>query len=593
MRTKHFLLALMAALIWHPAITQVPADFSITAVRDHIDYLASESLKGRKTGTPETLLAAEYIREQFHTSGLKLLSDNGFQHFDVVTGIALGEKNILEIDGQSLTSGEDFTPLPFSKNGNLSARVVFAGYGFDISGDDFRWNDYKNADVTGKWAILLRGAPQTETGSDNFSGSTDERFKVMIAQDNGAAGVIFISGEKLDKDDELLPLSYDRSPAASGIPVIHLKRSIADQFLSDDEMQIATLEENIIQNMEPNSFELSVTITANVDLKKEHVTAQNVVAMIEGSDPDIHDQYLVIGAHYDHLGMGGQGSGSRTPDTLAVHYGADDNASGVAGMIELARYFSSLDEAPARSIVFAAFDAEEMGLIGSRHFVNEPLIDLEKVTAMINFDMIGRLRDNNTILVGGTGTSSETEAILDRLTEKYPLTLNYAQEGFGPSDHASFYSKDIPVIFISTGAHADYHTPRDHPSGINAEGMVSVLDFCAGLVDRLSNRDEMLTFQEAGPSSRTDHRYSFKVTLGIMPDMTSSGSDGLRVDAVRPGAPAASGGMQKGDIITAIDGNPVGNIYDYMGRLKNLEPGQMITVDVLRNGETEVLIIQL
>jgi aminopeptidase YwaD len=203
-----------------------------------------------------------------------------------------------------------------------------------------------------------------------------------------------------------------------------------------------------------------------------------------------------------------------------------------------------------------AFDAEEMGLIGSRHFVNEPLIDLKKVTAMINFDMIGRLRETNTISIGGTGTSTETEEILDQLAEKYPLTLSYSKEGFGPSDHAAFYSSDIPVFFISTGAHADYHTPRDHPSGINAEGIVRVLEFSTGLVEELSNRDEMLTFQEAGPSSRTDHRYNFKVTLGIMPDMTSSGNDGLRVDAVRPGAPAASGGMQKGDVITAIDGKP-------------------------------------
>jgi aminopeptidase YwaD len=164
----------------------------------------------------------------------------------------------------------------------------------------------------------------------------DERFKVMIAQDNGAAGVIFISGEQLDKDDELLRLSYDRSPATSGIPVIQLRRSVADQFLTDDEMQIATLEENINPNLQPNSFYISVTVTAHVDLEKEQVTAQNVVAMIEGSDPDIHDQYVVIGAHYDHLGMGGQGSGSRTPDTIAAHYGADDNASGVAGVIALA-----------------------------------------------------------------------------------------------------------------------------------------------------------------------------------------------------------------------------------------------------------------
>jgi aminopeptidase YwaD len=162
MRTKHFFLAIMVTLIWLPVQPQVPADFSKTAVRSHINYLASDSLKGRKTGTPEALAAAEYIREQFHNSGLKLLSDNGFQHFEVVTGITLGDKNLLEIDGHSLVAGEDFTPLPFSKNGNLSAPVVFVGYGFDITDDDFRWNDYENMDMAGKWAMILRGAPETE-----------------------------------------------------------------------------------------------------------------------------------------------------------------------------------------------------------------------------------------------------------------------------------------------------------------------------------------------------------------------------------------------------------------------------------------------
>jgi Zn-dependent M28 family amino/carboxypeptidase len=334
-------------------------------------------------------------------------------------------------------------------------------------------------------------------------------------------------------------------------------------------------------------------IKSNVDLVKDQAMAYNVVAMIEGGDPLLKDQFVIIGAHYDHLGMGGFGSGSRVPDTTAVHYGADDNASGVAAMIELAKYFAQPENKPARSLVFVAFDAEEMGLIGSRYFADNPPIDLAKVTAMINFDMIGRLKESNTISIGGTGTSLETTQILDRLAEKYPLQLAYSTEGFGPSDHAAFYSKNLPVFFISTGAHADYHTPRDNPESINAEGIVKVLDFSAGLVAELANRSEMLTFQEAGPSARGDHRYNFKVTLGIMPDMTSSGNDGLKVEAVRPGAPAASGGMLKGDVITAIDGNPVGNIYDYMGRLKNLEAGQVISVDIIREGKQEVLIIQL
>ncbi len=593
MRMKLLFPALFGVLVWFTATAQTPTNFSESATLEHIEYLASHDLKGRKTGARGALKSAEYIREQFRNFGLKLLAEDGFQYFDVVTGIVPGDENELIIGKNKFTVGEDFTPLPFSQNGTMTAPAFFVGYGFDITDDDFRWNDYEDVDMTGKWALILRGAPQTESESDRFSGSTDERFKVMIAQDNGAAGVIFVSGEQQVKDDELLPLTYDKSPATATIPVIHIKRSVADQYLLEDDRHIARLEKEIAITLKPMRFEITTTISATVDLQKEYVTAQNVVAMIEGSDPDLHEEYVVIGAHYDHLGMGGYGSGSRAPDTLTVHYGADDNASGVAGIIELARHFSTIEQLPARSLIFLAFDAEEMGLIGSRHFVNNPTVEPEKITAMINFDMIGRLRENKTISIGGTGTSLESEEILDRLAEETPLKLNYSKEGFGPSDHAAFYSKDIPVFFISTGAHSDYHTPRDNVEGINAQGMITVLEFSAGLMDALANRDKKLTFQEAGPSTRTDHRYSFKVTLGIMPDMTSSGNEGLKVEAVRPGAPAASGGMLKGDIITAIDGNPVGNIYDYMGRLKNLEAGQMITVDVLRDGKQEVLIIQL
>jgi len=328
-----------------------------------------------------------------------------------------------------------------------------------------------------------------------------------------------------------------------------------------------------------------------VILKKER--AQNVVAMLKGSNPALAGQYIIIGAHYDHLGMGGQGSGSRMPDTVAVHYGADDNASGVAGVIELAEKLASEKGNIGRSIVFMAFDAEEMGLIGSKYFVENPLVDLEEVIAMINFDMIGRLKPAKTVAIGGTGTSEETEQLLKDLEKNSGLEFKLSPEGFGPSDHAAFYNKDIPVFFISTGAHGDYHTPYDNVEAINALGEVMVVKFAEKLVKELANRDDMLTFQEAGPKTRARHGYNFKVTFGIMPDFTSTENDGLRVDAVRGDGPAFAGGMEKGDKIVAIDGKSVGNIYDYMGRLKNLEAGQIVTVDVIRNGKVEVLLIQL
>lgn len=593
MNIKRFCLLTASAIAVLVSLAQTPAAFTSEAAFGHIEFLASEQLKGRKPGTPEAFVAADYIRSEFLSAGAKLIMEEGFQRFDVITGISLGNENTLQIEKQPFIAGSDFTPLPFSMNGNLEATAVFVGYGMEISNDSVNWNDFQDVDLKGKWAVILRGEPKSENGIPLVAGNFDERFKVMIAQDHGAAGVIFVTGTQMDGEDNLLRLTYDKSPATAGIPVIQITRAVFDSQLTSPGREISSLEQEISGNRLPLNFEISVNINAQVDLVKDQATAYNVLAMIEGKDPLLKEQFVIIGAHYDHLGMGGYGSGSRVPDTIAVHYGADDNASGVAGMIEMAKYFSKAGNQPSRSLLFIAFDAEEMGLIGSRYIVNESPVDLAKVTAMINFDMIGRLKETNTISIGGTGTSLETEQILNRLAEKSPIKLTYSAEGFGPSDHAAFYGKNIPVFFISTGVHGDYHTPRDNAAGINSEGMVKVLDFSAGLIAELANRTEMLTFQEAGPSSRGDHRYSFKVTLGIMPDMTSSGNEGLKVEAVRPGAPAASGGMLKGDIITAIDGNPVGNIYDYMGRLKNLEAGQVITVDVQREGKQEVLIIQL
>ncbi len=590
---KKFLLSVFVFSICFAAFTQDQSKVTRGEILEHIKFLASDSLKGRKPGTAESLVAAEYIRDEFKAAGLEMLGKDGMQYFELVTDAELGDANSFYANGVSGIVNEDFVPLPFTENGHLASSSVFVGYGFDIKNDSVQWNDYEDMDVDGKWAIILRGSPDAESPTGKFDGNVAERIKVMVAKDKGAAGVIFVSGEQFDKADNLLKLSYDNSAARAGIPVVNVKRTIVDTLFSGFGVSVAKAETRILKTMAPYCFTVPAIVDVETDVVLKKERAQNVVALLPGSDPALSNQFIVIGAHYDHLGYGGQGSGSRTPDTVAVHYGADDNASGVSGVIELAEKLASEKENIGRSIVFVAFDAEEMGLIGSKYFVENPLIDLDKITAMINVDMIGRLKPAETVAIGGTGTSEESEQLLKKLAKNSGLELKYSPEGFGPSDHAAFYNKDIPVFFISTGAHSDYHTPYDTPESINSKGEVQVLDFTEKLVKDLSNRDEMLTFKEAGPKTRARHGYNFKVTFGIMPDFTSSDNDGLRVDAVRPDGPAFAGGMEKGDKIIAIDGKPVGNIYDYMGRLKNLEAGQTVTVDVMRKGKVEVLIIQL
>jgi hypothetical protein len=319
---------------------------------------------------------------------------------------------------------------------------------------------------------------------------------------------------------------------------------------------------------------------------------QNVIGFIEGSHPKLKHQYIVLGAHFDHLGLGGKGTSSRMPDTIAVHNGADDNASGVASMLEIAQKLavSQLE----RSILLVAFGAEEMGLLGSRYFVDNPVVPIDSIVAMINIDMVGRLNPERSIQVGGVKTSMESESIIDKVNTAFNFNIAKSPEGYGPSDHASFYGKNIPVFFITTGPHTDYHTPNDKTASINFKGLVDVSKFISSLVYELATLPLRLSFQEAGPkSSPTRHGRDLKVRLGIMPDVSGATNNGLRVLAVTENNPAWVAGIKKDDIITAINGQSINNVQDYMFRLKDLKPRTTISVEVWRNGETKVFLVQL
>jgi hypothetical protein len=306
----------------------------------------------------------------------------------------------------------------------------------------------------------------------------------------------------------------------------------------------------------------------------------------------LKEQYIVIGAHYDHLGLGGRGSSSRMPDTIAIHNGADDNASGVSAMLELAGRLKANQQLLKRSVILVAFGAEEMGLLGSKYFVNHPPVDLSKIIAMINLDMVGRLDTARGIQIGGVGTSIEADSLIKLANAPVNFKLAVSREGSGPSDHSSFYGKNIPVFFITTGAHTYYHTPFDDVERINIRGLKSVSDFAYKLVMSVAEIPK-LTFREAGPKENATPSHRFKVTLGFMPDFSSTDVEGVRVDFVTKGKAAERGGIKNGDIIKAIDGLAVKNIYDYMYRLSKLSKNQIISVELLRNGKKEVLIIQL
>ncbi|NOZ75673.1 MAG: M28 family peptidase [FCB group bacterium] len=592
-------ISLSLLLLWgctappvQPMATPVYANPAITADEflGHIKYLSSDKLKGRRSGSPEDRIARDYIVKQFKAAGIDPLNPDGsyFQNYEFVQSLDLGPDNQLSFGGKTFTAGTDYTPLGFSSNESLTAEAVFVGYGFDI-GDSLNWHDYDSVDVQGKWVVILRGGPDDNSAHTPFDNHMALRKKVLVARDHQAGGVIFISQPD---DEDLIKLRYDQSFSGAGLPVIHVSNALATSLVSPTGKTVIELRDELNTTQAPISEPLGFSIEARIDLVKHMAPAANVVGIIPGNDPELKNQYVIIGAHFDHLGLGGPGSGSLKPDTVAVHNGADDNASGVAGVIEAGEYLSAHRDELKRSVILIAFDGEELGLLGSKYFTDEPLIDLKQVDLMINMDMIGRSVDHK-LTIGGIGTSPDFETYMNEFNRAYQFQLGFSKEGYGPSDHASFYTKDIPVLFFFTGTHEDYHKPSDDWEKINAEDGQYVVSFAADVAQYYAATDDRVAFSEAGPKEESaTSRRGFKVTFGVIPSYVSQ-TTGMALDGVKKGGPADKAGIQKGDVIIAIGGKDIKDIYDYMYRLGELKPGESVSVTVRRGTEEITLTIQL
>ena len=558
----------------------------------HVRYLSSDSLKGRQAGMPGDSLSAEYIKNELISYGLAPLSGDGLQRFKVTSRIVPGEENSFSINEKTYTPEKDFTPLAFTSNADLQSEVLFVGYGFNINNDSLKWNDYKGIDVKGKWVLIIRADPEPDKSVSPFIPFSGDRDKALLAKDMGAAGVLMVSGPAFDPQDTFE--SLNSSDYSVDIPVIRIKRDVANDILAKAKTTVANLEKKLNDTRKPASLATGVMVKAKAEIIIEKNNTRNVVMLLPGQDELFKNEYIIIGAHFDHLGMGGPGSSSRAVDTVAVHHGADDNASGVAMMLELAEKFAHTKGSHKRSIIFIAFTGEELGLLGSKYFTENPGIDLSKVNAMINLDMVGRLTDSTSLQIAGVGTAEGFKDFVIANSDTSIIKFSFSNEGYGPSDHSSFYGKNIPVLFYSTGAHLDYHTPSDTYDKINYKGMVAISKIVFDIVEKLANSSKRLNFMESGPKVEAGRAMRRKsVTLGIMPDFAGNVKNGLRADFVTPGKPAAMGGMKKGDIITSINGKTVNNIQDYMFRMGQLKHGQTISVEVLRNNRKEVLLIQL
>ena len=566
-----------------------------TQLKKHVKYLAADELEGRRPGTPGGDKAAAYLAEQFHQLKLGCASPDrkcrhqgkkhsGYlQEFPFIASVELAQRNNLNVTRSGNTSGValhgEWSPIGFSSNGSAKAEMIFVGYG--ITAADLKHDDYANVDAKGKIAIALAGTPDGDNPHGQFGRYADERWKAIAAKDHGAAALLIIASAEKFADERLARLRYDQTAGEAGIPVAVVARQLAAQWFGlNDVAQLRVLEQ--ASDKWPDAAKKLSAVTANltVEVTRRAVPAYNVIGVIEGNDPKLKHEYIVIGAHYDHLGRGGHdGSVARNPND--IHYGADDNASGTAGLLEVARILTAQQRQLRRSIVLMAFSAEESGLIGSKAWTSNPLLPLADNVAMLNMDMIGRLKDNKLSL-GGVGTSPEFRKLVENLNQGF--TLQLSEDGFGPSDHSSFYAKQIPVLFFFTGTHEDYHKPSDTADKLNYDGQAKVVGLVIELALALDRNDARPTYVLARSSQPTGRSTGFRVYLGTVPNYADS-NNGLLLDAVREDSPAAKAGLKAGDTIVKLGGREIKNVYDYTYALGEMKADQEYEAEVIRGSE--------
>lgn len=571
-----------------PAITANEIQF-------HINYLASDELKGRLNGSEGAEAAASYIEKEFESYGLAPFFSGRFsQEFPFIAGVELTGDNSLSLkinnSEKPLKLNEEYITAPFSDNVSYSGDVVFAGY--SISAPELNYDDYAGIDVKGKIVLALKYNPEIDNPHSKFEKYSELRLKAKTARDKGALGIIFVNGYlPKDEEDKLMQIRYDGAPAVKDFAAIQIKRSSADEIFRAEGLDFKQYQLGINDSLRPASFILkNTTLSLRTGLRKIEKQGRNIAGILPGRDPVLKNEYIVVGAHYDHLGMGENGSLYKGSEPM-IHNGADDNASGVAGLLELAEKFSSVKDGLKRSIVFVAFAGEELGVIGSTYFVNHFPDSLKSITSMLNMDMIGRMNSENNLVVNGSGTSSIWNDLLTKTNSRYNFKLSLSDDGYLGSDQSSFVAKDIPVLFFFTGIHNDYHRPSDDADKINSLMEGKIVNYVYDVASYLDSAQKHPDYVKVARKD-AGRNMKFKVYVGTIPDYTSQ-ADGFKITGVSEGSPAQKGGLKAGDIIVEFGGKKVGNIYDYMYAMGEFAPGDVVDVVVVRGSEKVKLKLEL
>ena len=589
-----------------------------------VAFLAADAQEGRGPGTKGIDAAADYIAAAYAAAGLKPApgAEGYFQPFSIRGDARLAGPTALSFRGPDRTiriEADDFAPLAIGSSASLEGvPIVFAGYG--ITAHDRKvgvdYDDYAGLDVKGKAVLVLRREPQMDSDASPFAGKQTTTYagfnhKMTNAFQHGAAAVLLVNdlGGLKGNEDRLLAIGGAGAEQNSPIPFLMISRKVADNLLGAAKLPpLAELERGIDADLKPRSAALpNFTVAARADIARDGVKIKNVIGVLEGEGP-LKDETIVVGGHYDHLGSGGLTSGSLAPFSRDIHNGADDNASGTAMVMELARRLGKRVDPLPRRVVFMAFSGEEKGLLGSRHYTAHPLYPLAQTVMMVNFDMVGRLNEKDELTMVGVGSTPGLEELVDSLGRDAGFKIKKVKgvsDGFGGSDHESFYDKKVPVLFPFTGLHTEYHRPSDDTDRINFPGMRRIADYGEVLLLDLARRPTRPEFvppvvaaksndPHAGgmPGGADPGRVGTRASLGTIPDYAAEGT-GVKLSGVREDSPAAKAGIQGGDTIIGFAGKPISSIYDYTDALGRANPGEVVDVVVKRDGKEVTLKVTL
>jgi Peptidase family M28/PDZ domain/PA domain len=570
------------------------SELSAERYQQHVAFLASDKLKGRGNGSPELEKAADYIATQFRSFGLQPAGDGGtyFQKFDVTIGAEFGAKNALQIGGVSKEKDKDFVTIPVSSSGSYDGSVVFVGYGLTSSA--LQWDDYAGIDVTGKAVLVFRHDPEETNPASRFSkdssAPTTFTSKARNARAHGAKAILFITdpNNHVNEADTVGKATEGLEFRDLSILAMHVTRDAVSSLFAQAGKSVQAVQKSIDSDQKPQSFELPGSrVRVATDVTPIRKTVRNVIASVRGSDSKLRNEWIVIGGHYDHLGLGDRNNSMSASDVGKIHHGADDNASGTAGVLELARLIARNKQSFKRSVLLMTFAGEELGLFGSSHFVNHPTVPLASIDVMFNMDMIGRLA-SRSLNVMGTGTAPEFPSWIEDANKEIGLSLALSNGGHEGSDHLSFDGKHIPTLFFFSGLHSDYHRPTDTSDKIDAKGAIRVLSLVANAAGLAANAPTKLVYTEVKEErSQTagGGGGAYSTYFGSVPDFRDDLMGVLFAD-VHTDSPAGKAGLKAGDLLVEFAGEPIKNLYDFTDALGNKKPGDVVPVVVKRNGQS-------